>query len=36
MRTNGHENKWSTEWVAISQKVATQQSKPNQKYNEQT
>ena len=29
-------NKWPTEWAAISQKVVTQQPKPNQKYNEQT
>ena len=35
-QTRYNENKWLTEWAAISQKVVTQQPKPNLKYNEQT
>ena len=35
-QTKYNENKWLTEWAAISLKVATQQPKPNKKYNEQT
>ena len=35
-QTRYNENKWLTEWTAISQKVVTQQPKPNKKYNEQT
>ena len=35
-QTKYNKHNWLTEWAAISEKVVTQQPKPNTKYNEQT